>query len=287
MQNLDQKMVGKTVLVTGATSGIGKITARELARMGAKVVIGGRNPQKVSDTLEEIKQVSGNAELSGLVGDLSSLAEVRRLALEFQEKNDRLDVLVNNAGAYFTKYFKSADGFEMTFALNHLAPFLLTNLLLDMLKTSAPARVVSVSSGAHSGGKMDFDDLLYEKRKYSGWQAYSQSKLANILFSNELASRLNGTQVTSNTLHPGFVATNFGRSNGGFFDSFFKMTQIFAISPEQGAQTSIFLASSQAVEGVSGKYFSQSKAVAPSQAAQNVKAGRRLWEISLKMTGLA
>ena len=209
-------MQSKVVLVTGATSGIGKLTALELAKMGANVVIVGRNPVKTAAVAEEIRhQLNGAGSVELLVGNLASLQEIKNIAQEFIAKYQRLDVLINNAGACFTERKLSPDGFEMTFALNHLNYFYLTSLLLDLIKASAPARIVNVSSSAHYGAKLDFDDLNHEK-KYSGWKAYAQSKLMNIYFTRELAKRLQDSGVTANVLHPGFVATNFGRSNGGF-----------------------------------------------------------------------
>jgi NAD(P)-dependent dehydrogenase (short-subunit alcohol dehydrogenase family) len=212
-------------------------------------------------------------------------AEVRKLADAFRERYQRLDVLVNNAGAIFMSRQVSRDGLEMTFALNHLGYFLLTNLLLDLLIASAPARVVNVSSGAHLGGKINFADLQLE-RSYTGFGAYSQSKLANVLFTYELARRLQGTGVTVNALHPGFVATNFGRSNGGLFDPLFRLIQRFgALTPEKGAETTVYLAVSPEVEGVTGKYFANCKPAASSALSNDETTARRLWEVSEQLTG--
>jgi retinol dehydrogenase 12 len=288
MQNNDHKhdLDGKVIIVTGATAGVGEVTARELAGMGATLVMIGRSAEKCRAVAEDIKTRTGNPGVSYLVGDLSAQADVRRLAAEFKGKFTRLDVLVNNAGAFFMARRESVDGIEMTFALNHLAYFLLTNLLLDVLVASAPARVVSVSSGAHYGGKLNFDDLE-SKPGYSGWKAYGQSKLANILFTQELARRLKGKGVTANSLHPGFVASEFAKNNLGFFKGVYSLVQkVVAISPEAGAETSIFLASSPEVQGVTGLYFDKKKAVEPSAAAKDAAAARRLWEISAWMTGL-
>jgi retinol dehydrogenase-12 len=280
-------MKGKTVLLTGGTDGIGKVAALEIARMGANITLVGRNPQKTADTARAIQAETGNPLVEYLVGDLSSQAEVRRVAQEFLTRHKRLDVLINNAGAMFMNRQLSVDGYEMTFALNHLGYFLLTNLLLDALKASDAGRVVSTSSGAHAGGALNFEDLQLEKG-WSGWKAYSQSKLANIYFTTQLAENLKGTHVTANCLHPGFVATNFGRSNGGLFNPLFKVIQTFAaISPEEGAKTIIYLATSPEVEEVSGKYFSSSKVAKPSALANDSAIARRLWETSLEMTGLA
>jgi NAD(P)-dependent dehydrogenase (short-subunit alcohol dehydrogenase family) len=208
------------------------------------------------------------------------------MAGEFKQQFSRLDVLVNNAGAYFLTRHESVDGIEMTFALNHMAYFLLTNLLLDMLVASAPARIISVSSAAHYGAQLNFDDVEHKKR-YRGLQAYGQSKLANLLFTNELARRMESKNVTANALHPGFVASDFAKNNLGIFRPLMSLSRMAgAISPEEGAQTSIFLASSPQVEGVTGKYFSGKQVVEPSPAALDHEAARRLWEISARMTGI-
>lgn len=274
----------RIALITGATDGIGKITAEALAQMGAQVVITGRNPQKAEAVAKELSQASGR-QVDFLTGDLSSQDEVRGLVDEFKTRYDHLDILVNNAGAVFMKRRASADGLEMTFALNHLGYFLLTLLLLDRLTAGSRARIVNVSSAAHMGGTIHFDDLQGE-RGYSGWKAYSQSKLANILFTYELARRLEGSRVTANVLHPGFVATNFGKSNGGLFRPLFGLAQFAAITPVEGAATSIYLASSPEVEGISGKYFDRKQPVKSSPASYDAAAARKLWEISLQLTHL-
>ena len=230
-------MQGKICLITGGTNGIGKSTAQELARMGATVVIVGRNAQKTAQVVEEIRAASGNKNVDSLLADLSSQQEVRRLADEFKSKYAQLHVLLNNAGAVFMQRQLSVDGIEMTFALNHLAYFLLTNLLLDTLKASAPARIINVSSDAHARGKIEFDNLQGERSYSSG--AYGNSKLANILFTMELARRLEGTGVTVNALHPGFVATGFGKNNPGFLMKIIRAAvPLIARSPEKGAETS-------------------------------------------------
>jgi len=284
-------MQGKVCIVTGATGGIGEVTARELARKGATVVVISRSETKCRATVDRIQAETGNPRVDYLVADMASQSSVRSVAEAFRAKYDRLDVLVNNAGMYFARRQESADGIEMTFALNHLGYFLLMELLRDLLVASAPARVVNVSSGAHMRGKINFEDLE-GKVKFSGWAAYAQSKLANILFTAELARQLAGTGVTANSLHPGFVASNFAMNNmegsRAILRPLFRLMQKFtAISPEEGAQTSLFLASSPAMEGVTGQYFAKSKAVTPSKAAQDVAAARRLWEISAQMTGQA
>jgi len=276
-------MNGKIVVVTGATGGIGKETARALHKMGAQVVIVGRNSQKIDDVVAELKsQHPSGSEVDGMQADLSSLVDIRRLANEIKQKHSHLDVLVNNAGAYFTRRIESVDGFEMTFALNHLGYFYLTNLLFDLLKASAPARIVNVSSGAHPMGRLDFNNLN-ARGIYFGWTAYANSKLMNILFTRELAKRLEGTRVTANVLHPGFVATNFGHTGKGLWNTFVKLSQIGALTPQQGALTSIYLASSPEVAGVSGAYFNYSKIVQPSRAARDDEDALRLWDLSQKL----
>lgn len=279
------ELKGKVILITGATNGIGRVTAQTLAMDGATVVLVGRNPEKTAAVAGEIQQRTGNPRVEYLVGDLSVQADVRRVADAFRQRHDRLDVLINNAGAFIQRHTLSQDGIEMTFALNHLAYFLLTNLLLDRLTASAPARIINVSSMAHYGSRLNFDDLQ-NSQSYNGWRAYGQSKLANLYFTYELARRLEGTGVTVNALHPGFVASNFGRSNGGLFIPLFWLAQIAAISPEQGAKTSIYLASSPEVSGVTGKYFDKCRPVASSKVSYDAAAARRLWEISAEMTGL-
>ncbi len=278
-------MNGKVCLVTGATAGIGRVAAAELARAGAAVVIVGRNPEKTRAVAGQIEQESGT-KVDYLLADLSVQAEVRRLAEDFRQRYDRLDVLVNNAGALFMRREMSRDGFEMTFALNHLAYFLLTHLLLDVLKASAPARIVNVASMAHFGSRLDLPGVA-NQRSYSSWKAYSQSKLANVVFTYELARRLEGSGVTANVLHPGFVATNFGISNGGLFAPFFRLFQVLAITPEQGAQTILHLAASPEVEGMTGQYFDKCRPVRSSPASYDRETARKLWEASLQLTGLA
>src|SRR5688572_9907393 len=248
---LKENMKGKICLVTGGTNGIGKATAQSLAQLGATVIIVGRDAQKTSQVVEEIRSTSGNPRVGSMLADLSSEQEVRRLADEFKSKYSQLHVLLNNAGGFFMQRQLSVDGIEMTFALNHLAYFLLTNLLLDTIKASAPARIINVSSDAHASGKIEFDNLQGE-RNYSP-RAYDNSKLANILFTMELARRLEGTGVTVNALHPGFVATGFAKNNGKVFAALISIfTPLVARSPAKGAETSIYLASSPSVEALRG-----------------------------------
>ena len=281
-----QILAGKTCLVTGATAGIGEVTARQLVGSGAAVTIVGRSAERAAATAARIKAATG-ATVDVLLADLSSQADVRRLAGEFLSRHDRLDVLVNNAGALFGQRTESSDGIEMTWALNHLSYFLLTNLLLDAIIAAGPARIISVASEAHRMGSIYFDDPQLE-RGYSGWRAYCQSKLANILFTNELARRLSGTAVTANALHPGFVASNFSKTTGGLLGIVFGLAQkLAAISPEAGAQTSVYLATSPDVAGITGQYFSSSHLAAPSRQAQDPAAAARLWQISESAVGLA
>jgi len=271
-------MNGKICMVTGANAGIGKVTAQELAKMGAHVVMVCRSPERGEAAKKEVeKSATGQVDL--MIADLSSQASIRALAAAYLETYDRLDVLVNNAGAIFLERSESVDGLEMTFALNHMGYFLLTDLLLDRIKASAPARIVNVSSMAHSGGKINFDDLQAEQ-KFAGMSVYSNSKLANILFTTELARRLEGTNVTANSLHPGFVRSNFGKNNSGLVKLVMPIIQLFAINEAKGAETSIYLASSPEVEGVTGKYFVKKKEVTPSDVAQETAVAERLWQES-------
>jgi retinol dehydrogenase 14 len=285
LDNPNGGMGGKTVLITGGTSGIGKASAVALAAMGANVVVVGRNPERGEAALEDIKAQSHSDSVELMLADLSVQSEVRRLADEFLEIHDRLDVLANNAGLVQSKRTETADGIETTLAINHLAPFLLTNLLLDRLKESAPSRVITVSSEAQRWGNMDFDDIQ-STRKYRGFPVYGMTKLANIMFTYELAERLEGTFVTANCLHPGPVGTNFGRNNAGPMALFFRLGKPFMRTPEQGADTVIWLASSSDVEGVSGKYFSDRKEIEAKEIAHDPAARLRLWEISEVLTGL-
>jgi retinol dehydrogenase-14 len=285
LDNSNGGMGGTTVLITGGTSGIGKATAVALAAMGANVVIVGRNQERGEAAVEEIKAQSHNESVELMLADLSVQAEVRRLAEGFLERYDRLDMLVNNAGLVQSKRTETPDGIETTLAINHLAPFLLTNLLLGCLEQSAPSRVITVSSEAQRWGTMDFEDMQ-SRRKYRGFPVYGMTKLANIMFTYELAERLDGTGVMANCLHPGSVGTNFGQNNRGAMALFFRTFKPFMRSPEQGADTLIWLASSPEVDGVSGKYFSDRKEIEAKKVAYDPAARRRLWEISEDLTGL-
>ena len=283
---MNNRLMGRVCLVTGATAGIGAVSARELARMGATVVGVGRNPDKCATVGERVKSETGNPQVEFLSADLSSQAQVRRLAEAFKQKYDRLEVLVNNAGAYYLTRQDCVDGIELTFALNHLGYFLLTNLLLDLIKASAPARIVNVSSNAHQSARMDFASLK-GGGFYNSWAAYSQSKLANLLFTYELARRLEGTGVTVNALHPGFVASSFAHNNGWLVAWGTKVAQKLAgRTPEDGARTVIYLATSPEVEGISGKYFIDEKVVDSSPVSYDETSAKRLWVVSEQMTGL-
>lgn len=274
-----KSMAGKVCLITGATGGIGLITAQVLAAQGARLVLVSRSAQKCEATAAQIRASTGNDQITFIAGDLSLMAQVRHVAEQFLAQNDRLDVLINNAGAVFSSRQVTAEGYEMTMALNHLNYFYLTQLLQDVLLASAPARIVNVSSDAHKGGSIKFDDLMSEK-KYSAFGVYSMSKLANVMFTYELARRLEDSGVTANALHPGFVASNFGRSNGGIWSAIMPLAQMFAISPEKGAETTIYLASSPEVEAVTGKYFVKRQPVKSSAASYDQAAQRRLWDMS-------
>ncbi len=284
---LDGTLSDKTILITGGTSGIGRVAATALARMGARVVIAGRDEGRNRATTEQIRRETGTERVAALQADFASLESVRALASTFLAQYPRLDVLLNNAGAVYFERKLSADGYELSFATNHLAPFLLTNLLLGQLKADAPARIVTVGSAAHIGQSLNFDDIMHEKQPYRPMRAYGESKLANIMFTYALARRLQGSNVTANALHPGFVATNFGKNNGTLGRVGMKLASAFAISEEQGAQTSIYLASSPEVTQISGEYFIKSKPANSTAYSHNVEAQERLWTLSEQMTGLA
>lgn len=285
-------MNGKVCMVTGATSGVGAAAAEGLARLGATVIVVGRDQGRCVSTVEHVRRATGSEAVTWLRADLSSHAEVRRLARDFRAGHDRLDVLVNNAGGVFKKRRLTVDGLEMTFALNHLGYFVLTNLLLDVIKASQPARIVNVSSSGHQlASGINFADLQSTRLYGFGWRAYFQSKLANLMFTYELARRLEGTQVTVNALDPGMVATNFGASNGRFArplkNAFYFVFRIKPLTPEEGARTVIYLASSPQVEGVTGRYFVEGKPVESSPLSRDEPTGRRLWELSEQLSGFS
>jgi NAD(P)-dependent dehydrogenase (short-subunit alcohol dehydrogenase family) len=275
-------MDDKIVLITGATSGIGKATALELAEKGATVVIFARNKIKGENTIKEIADKSGNKKLDLLIGDLSSLESVRMASEEFRKKYQRLDVLVNNAGIFINYRKTTSEGFEYTFGVNHLSHFLLTSLLLDILKSSAPSRIINLSSEAQHNAQIDFNDLMSEE-KFSGFKAYGQSKLANILFTYELSRRLEGTGVTVNAVHPGVVNTHFGSDSKGVIKVMLALFKPFLRSPRKGAETSVYLCKSPEVEGVTGKYFADCHEIRSNEESYDPEIARRLWEISVKL----
>lgn len=281
-------MKNKICLITGATSGIGKATAFALAKKGAATIIIGRNKKRCEKTIKEIIKSTGNSSIDYIVADLSSMNDVRKLYIEFKSRYNRLDVLINNVGAKFVKRLVSVDGYEMTLSLNHLSHFLLTNLLMDMLKNSGRARIINVSSGSHGGCPgINFDDLQSE-RQYIGKKAYAQSKLANILFTYELSRRLESTGVTANAVNPGGVISNFCLNNGLISWSKHVIAHILyrnLIGPVEGARTSVYLASSPEVEGVTGKYFYNIKPVRSSDTSYDVEMAKNLWNVSKKLTG--
>ena len=285
MENVNGGMGSKVVLITGGTSGIGKATATALARMGANVVVTGRNEERGRKASEEIRAESGSDRVELMLADLAVQTEVRHLAKQFKERHDRLDVLINNAGLVQSKRTETTDGIETTLAVNHLAPFFLTNLLLDLLKKSAPSRIITVASDAQRWGKIDLDDLQSERR-YKGFRVYGMTKLANIMFTYELAERLKGTGVTANCVHPGGVNTNFGNNNRGFTTLLFRAFKPFMRSSEEGADTIIYLASSPDVEGMTGKYLSDRKVITPSEEAYDESLRKKLWEASEELVGL-
>jgi NAD(P)-dependent dehydrogenase (short-subunit alcohol dehydrogenase family) len=266
--------------ITGATDGIGKTAALELAKAGCTLALVGRNPDKGNRVLEEIIRDSGNENIRFHICDLSLMEAVRKLAKELQTDYDRLDVLLNNAGAYFSEFEKTDEGFERTFALNHLSYFLLTDLLLDILEKTGNARIVNVASDAHQGAELSFENLQGFDG-YKGWPAYCKSKLANIMYTYELDRRISGKGITANSLHPGFVDTNFGNNNTGTVRVGLNAAKkVGAISPEKGALTSIYLASSPEVEGVSGKYFYKCKQKNSNKASYVKSDQEKLWQIT-------
>ena len=279
-------MIGKTVLITGGTGGIGRAAAIGLASMGARVGITGRDRARAERAAAAIARESGNPEIDVFVADMSSQAEVRRLAGEVLAAYPRLDVLLNNVGGFWAHRHVTADGLERTFALNHLAPFLLTSLLLERLTASAPARIVTVSSGAQAMGSIDFDDLMGE-RGYSGQRAYNQSKLANVMFTYELARQLEGTGVTATALHPGMTSTAFSSEDPvRVMAPVVAVMRLFMRSPARGADTAVYLASSPSAEGVTGGYFADRKARESHTSSYDTATTARLWRVSADLVGL-
>ncbi len=272
-------MDGKVVVCTGATSGIGQVAATELARKGARIILIARDRDRASVALADIGKAGPGLAHRVVYAELASIADTRKVAAQIASVEPRIDVLMNNAGALFNRRLVSPDGLEMTFALNHMAYFVLTQSLLPTLTASGPARIVNTASGAHRGAKLDFADLQSEL-SYSGFQVYGRSKLCNILFTRELARRLEGTGVTANSLHPGFVATRFGDHSGGVMQALMPVAKLGAISPKKGAETIIYLASSPDVANVTGKYFYQRREDTPSPEAQDDTSAAKLWSAS-------
>lgn len=282
-----QDLMGKVCLVTGATAGIGQATAMLLAKRGATVIGIGRNRTKNEYSTQRIKEETANPAVEYMLADLSSQKEIRALAQQFHEKYDRLDVLVNNAGATFGKRLESVDGIEMTFALNHLGYFLLTNLLRETLEASRPSRVINVSSSLHKLGKIDFDNIPLEKG-YARSKAYQRSKLANIGFTYEMARRLCSCEVTVNAMNPGLVNTNVGQVAGGVAAKMKGLVdRIAGLTPEEGAQTIIYLATSPDVVGVTGRYFVKEKSIPSSKVTYDLDFCRRLWDVSEELISRA
>ena len=277
-------LTGKVCIITGSTSGIGLVTARELARMNATVILISLDPNECSQVAGEIRQATGNPQVHDFPADLSSQNEIHRVTQAIRDRFQRLDVLINNAGAVFMNRRLTVDGIEMTFALNHLSYFLFTQLLLEVLVASAPARVVNVTSAIHNQARLNFDDLQ-NSRGYSGLEAYAQSKLANLLFSCELARRLEGSGVTVNAVHPGFVASNLGKNNAGFLKPLLSFLKIGGLSPEEGARPIVYLAASPEVEKITGGYFDKDN-LSSSLAVYDQQAAEELWQVSLELTHL-
>ncbi|HEV3037828.1 MAG TPA: SDR family oxidoreductase [Candidatus Angelobacter sp.] len=278
-------MHGKVVVITGATSGIGQVASEKLAGMGARMVLVARNKTRGEAALARLRQISPAVSHTIYYGDLSRLSEMKRVAGEISAAEPRVDLLINNAGAMFGFRQVTGDGLELTFATNHMSYFVLTHGLRKSLQAAAPARVVNTSSDAHKHRKLDFNDLQSEKN-YRGFPVYGRSKLANILFTSELARRLSGTGVTANCLHPGFVATAFGNHSGGFFSHVIRAAKVFAISPEKGAETIIYLASSGEVANVTGKYFYKCRPATPTKEARDDESAKRLWLETTKLAGM-
>jgi NAD(P)-dependent dehydrogenase (short-subunit alcohol dehydrogenase family) len=277
-------MQARTVVITGGTSGIGEVAAVELARRGARLVLIARDPARADATLAKLRKANAGADHKLHIAELSRLSEMKRVAGEVRAAEPDIDVLINNAGALFNTRQVTEDGLEMTFATNHMAYFAVTNLLLPNLKSGA--RIVSTASDAHRGAKLDFDDLQSGKR-YSGFSVYGKSKLCNILFNRELARRIDGSGVTANCLHPGFVATRFGDQSGGVLQTLVKIAKpIGAISPEEGAKTIVYLASSPEVAGRSGGYYYKNRIATPTKEAQNDADAKRLWDISAGLSSV-
>ena len=276
---------GKTIVITGATSGIGEVAARELAQRGARLVLIARDRGRGEQTLKRLEEIAPGRNHVAHYANLSRLAEMRRVSETIAATEEHIDVLVNNAGAVFSTRQVTGDALEMTFATNHIAYFVVTHLLLERLKATPGARIICTASHAHKRAKLDFNDLQSQKH-YSGFGMYDRSKLMNILFTRELARRLEGAGVTANCLHPGFVATRFADDSGGLISAVVRGAKTFALTPEDGAKTIVYLATAPEVAAVSGKYFYQCKEVLPSAEARKDPDARRLWDISLQLSGL-
>lgn len=278
-------MRNKTIVITGATSGIGEVAAVRLAQQGARIIFTARSRERALATLKKLNAVNGAVPHMYHLADLSLLADMKRVGTALAEEA-QIDVLVNNAGALFNRRRQSDDGLEMTFALNHMSYFVITCLLLEKLKATPGARIVSTASGAHRGARLNFDDLQ-SQRGYRGWTAYSRSKLCNILFTRELARRLAASKATANCFHPGFVATRFGEASGGLVEKLVGVAKnVGAISPEDGAKTLIHLAASPDVAGINGEYFYKGQIDMPTREARNDDDARRLWNASAQLAGL-
>jgi len=278
-------MQGKSIVITGATSGIGEVAAMRLAHQGARLLLVARDPRRAERVFARLKSIAPAAAHGVYPADLSQLSEMKRVGAEIAKAEPRIDVLINNAGAFFTARRLTEDGLERTFALNHMAYFVLTCALIDRLKAAAPSRIVSTASDAHRGARLDFADLQGEKG-YDGYKAYGRSKLCNILFTRELARRLAGTGVTANCLHPGFVATRFGDQAGGVMSLVIRAAKLFAISPQKGADTIVHLASSPEAAGSSGGYFYKCLPATPTAEARDDAAAARLWAESVRIAGV-
>jgi NAD(P)-dependent dehydrogenase (short-subunit alcohol dehydrogenase family) len=278
-------MQGKTIVITGATSGIGRVAAERLAEMGARIVLVGRDKARTAATLDQLRAKAPGQAHSAHLADLGRLSEMKRVGAEIARAEPRIDVLVNNAGAIFARRTLTEDGLEKTFALNHMAYFVLTQLLRPCLEAAGEARIVNTSSAAHQNATLDLDDLQSAKA-YGAMKAYCRSKLCNILFTRELARRLAGSRITANSLHPGFVSTRFGDEAGGLISRFVGLAKLLAISADEGAKTIVYLATSPHVARTSGRYFTKCRPLSPSRAAQDDTAAAKLWERSQALAGL-
>jgi NAD(P)-dependent dehydrogenase (short-subunit alcohol dehydrogenase family) len=278
-------MKGKVVVITGATSGIGLVAAEKLAALGARLVLVARDKTRSEAALASLRKLGPDANHTVHYADLSRIQEMKRVASQIAAAEPRIDVLINNAGALFSSRHVTEDGLELTFALNHMSYFVVTHGLRERLLASGRARVINTASDAHEGKELDFNDLQCEK-SYQGFKVYGRSKLCNILFTRELARRLQGTTVTANCLHPGFVSTRFGDESGGALSLGARIAKFFAISPEKGAETLVYLASSDDVANISGQYFYKCRVATPSKEAQDDESAAKLWKESARLAGV-